>query len=185
MTPVMGQGDCKREPRKYLPGPPAQVPEKVSKTVQKQSKETLQTLSGDSPETSQTFGDFMGSHGRRPRETFSRLSAFRAWRARETPYTTCDHRTPNDSLSPKGPRHTKNSMRSQCTICSEFTTRSDSHYRKCSDIYYVLRSESLCVANSLHSSGFYYGIGLRTKNSTVLWADIPCITPTPFAGGDR
>ena len=27
---------------------------------------------------------------------------------------------------PKGPRHTKNSTRSEFTICSEFTTRSDS-----------------------------------------------------------
>ena len=50
-----------------------------------------------------------------------KLSGF-AWISKKGPF--CG--------SPKGPRHTKNSTRNEFTICSEFTTRSDS-LLKCSD----------------------------------------------------
>ena len=71
-----------KKSRKCLLGPAARDPEKVSKKSRGQSKNTLQTLSGDSPKTSQTVP-----------KTFRRLfggpgpggPALRAQRARETP----------------------------------------------------------------------------------------------------
>ena len=71
------------------PGAGAPAPQKVSKKVPERSKNTLQTLSGDSPETSRTvpdtFSRLFGVLGQEaPGDFFKTLSAFRARRARET-----------------------------------------------------------------------------------------------------
>ena len=66
-----------KKSRKCLPGPPAPGPQKVSK----KSRNTPKTLSRHFPETlrrlarlsQRLFWDFLGSRGRGPRETFSRL----------------------------------------------------------------------------------------------------------------
>ena len=78
-----------KKSRKCLPGPPAPGPQKVSKKSRGQSKNTLQTLSGDSPETSrtvpETFLRLFGVPGpEAPGDIFETFLGFRARRARET-----------------------------------------------------------------------------------------------------
>ena len=79
------------------PGASGPGPRKsLQKKSRGQSKNTLQTLSGDSPETSQTIPEtfrrlFWGPEPEAPRDIFETLGAFRAW---ETPVS-------NGGLVPK------------------------------------------------------------------------------------
>ena len=77
-----------RKSRKCLPGPEAPGPPKSQKSLG-ESPASLRRVSGKCLQSVfGVFRDFLGSRGRRPRETFSRLFlAFRARRARETSVT--------------------------------------------------------------------------------------------------
>ena len=86
---------CRKSLQKYLSGPPAPAPQKslpkVPGTLQKHSPDTFRRLSGDLPDCPRdSFGDFLVSRGRRPRETFSRL--FRHFGPFDSPGDLCKGR---------------------------------------------------------------------------------------------
>ena len=100
-----------------------------------------------SPSSPHPLGSFCNAPGGWPGLAWGRGSkALGGWRGRSLQAALWARPTP------KGPRHTKNSMHSEFTICSEFTMCSDSLHLVL--IHYILSSESLCVVNSLQINNF-------------------------------